>query len=115
MVSTTGGDDDAAFSAKLANWSLGMKGYIRAPMRIGVGPRVDGNHENELHSPPRIVGLGSGDWNYIALAPNPTASLYIKAGNPVVSANVIFNANTYYDSGYKDLIKWEGSPRRTSR
>src|SRR4051795_4885373 len=25
MVSTAGGDDDAAFSAKLANWTLGMK------------------------------------------------------------------------------------------
>ena len=108
MVSTSGGDDDAVITAKLANWTLGMKGYIRAPMRIGVGPRVDGNHENELHSPPRIVGLGSGDWNYIALAPNPTASLYIKAGNPVVSANVIFNANTYYDSGYRDLDQMGG-------
>jgi hypothetical protein len=108
MVSTTGLEDEASITAKLNNWTLGMKGYVRAPMRIGMGPRVDGDHENELHSPPRIVGLGSGDWNYIALAPNPTASLYVRAGNPVVTANVIFNANTYYDSGYKDLDQMGG-------
>jgi hypothetical protein len=108
MVSTTGGEDDATITAQLANWTLGMKGYIRAPMRVGIGPRFNENDKTELHSPPRIVGLGSGDWNYIALAPNPTASLYIKAGNPVVSANIIFNANTFYDSGYRDLDQMGG-------
>src|SRR5450432_65172 len=108
MVSTSGGDDDATLTTKLANWTLGMKGYIRAPMRVGIGPRLNENSTTELHSPPRIVGLGSGDWNYVALAPNPTASLYVKAGNPVVSANVIFNANTFYDSGYRDLDQMGG-------
>jgi hypothetical protein len=108
MVSTASGDDDASLTAKLANWTLGMKGYIRAPMRVGIGPRFNEADKTELHSPPRIVGLGSGDWNYIAIAPNPTASLYVKAGNPVVAANIIFTANTFYDAGYRDLDQMGG-------
>jgi hypothetical protein len=92
-------------------FSFSMKGYLRAPLRLGWGPSLDhpmGSSVTELHSPPRIVGLGSGDWNYIALAPNPTGSLYLTAGVPNVTANVIFATNTFYDSGYKDLDQMGG-------
>jgi hypothetical protein len=98
-----GGRTDEAIAVTLNKWTLKMKGYVRAPIRVGIGPRNDGEDGNELHVPPRIVGLSSGTWEYIALAPNPSVSMYFNYGNPLVSANVIFNTNTMIDAGYRNL------------
>lgn len=97
------GDTDEERTSSLNVWALRLAGYVRAPMRIGIGPRNDGTSGTELHSPPRIVGLSSGKWDYAALAPNPSASLYVTYGNPLVSANVIYSANTLFDGGYANL------------
>jgi hypothetical protein len=105
------GTGTTLMSAPEQKFAFSMKGYLRAPMRLGWGPSVNhpmGSSVTELHSPPRIVGLGSGDWNYIALAPNPTGSLYLTAGVPNVTANVIFATGTFYDTGYKDLDQMGG-------
>lgn len=90
-------------AAKLEAWSFNMKGYIRAPVRVSVGPRNDRSSGSELHVPPRIVGASSGTWEYIALAPNPALSIYVQVGNPIVSANVQINGNTLYEGGYRNL------------
>jgi hypothetical protein len=97
------GDSDEDRTNTLNVWTLRIAGYIRAPIRIGFGPRNDDTPGTEWHTPPRIVGLSSGKWDYISLAPNPSASLYLTYGNPLVSANVIFGANTLTDGGYPNL------------
>jgi hypothetical protein len=87
-------------AAILDQWSFTMKGSIRVPLRVGFGPRNDGRPGTEMHALPRIVGLGSGDWNYVALAPNASAGLTIIAGNPVASGTMTFKTSHLLDPGY---------------
>ncbi len=84
----------------LEQWSFTLKGSIRVPLRVGFGPRNDGRPGTEMHSLPRIVGLGSGDWNYVALAPNASAGIAITAGNPIASGTVIFTTSHLIDPSY---------------
>jgi hypothetical protein len=100
LVSTA--DEDAP-PARPKKWVYSLKGFLRAPMRVGIGPRQDGSPGDQLHSPPRIPGLDSDDWNYVGLAPSPTAQLHLNVSNANVSGNLIIAASTLFDSGYKDL------------
>jgi hypothetical protein len=95
--------DEEAVSRSLERWTLKMKGNLRAPMRVGIGPRNDGTDGYELHAPPRMVGLSSGTWEYLSLAPNPSFSMYFTYGNPLVSANVIWSSSYQYEAGYRSL------------
>jgi hypothetical protein len=97
------GESEEERSSSLNVWALRMGGYVRAPLRIGFGPRNDGTAGTELHTPPRIVGLSSGKWDYISIAPNPSVSLYFTYGNPLVSANLVLGANSLGDSNYANL------------
>jgi len=87
-------------TAYLDQWAFTMKGSVRVPLRVGFGPRNDGRPGTEAHSLPRIVGLGSGDWNYVALAPNASAGITLIAGNPVASGTVIFTTSHLIDPSY---------------
>jgi hypothetical protein len=101
--------DDDTINVRPKKWTYSLRGFLRAPMRIGIGPLYTGADANELHSPPRIPGASStDDWNYIGLAPNPAASLYLTVGNAYVTGTMIIAANTLYDSGYKDIINMGG-------
>jgi hypothetical protein len=84
----------------LDQWAMTLKGSLRVPMRVGFGRRNDGQEGTEPHALPRIVGSGSGDWNYIGLAPNASASLTLIIGNPLVSANIIYSTSHLTDPGY---------------
>jgi hypothetical protein len=86
--------------AILDQWAMTLKGSLRVPMRIGFGRRNDGQEGTEMHALPRIVGLGSGDWNYVGLAPNASASLALIIGNPLVTANIIYSTSHLTDPGY---------------
>jgi hypothetical protein len=96
-------DEPQGYSESLKKWQLRMKGYVRAPLRIGFGRSTALDEDVEPHIPPRIVGLSSGTWEYIAIAPNPSVSLRFTYGNPVVAANVRVSTNTLIDSGYRNL------------
>ena len=89
-------------------WWYSLKGYVRAPMRLSLGPHDDQQPGLELHSPPRVPGQGSGDWTYLALASNPDVNLYVTVGNSRVSANVIMSANQLWDAGFMDLDQLGG-------
>jgi hypothetical protein len=98
MAGLTGPGQDPG--TLLEQWSFRLKGSIRVPLRIGFGPRNDGRPGTEMHSLPRIVDLGSGDWNYVALAPNASAGLALIAGNPVASGTVIMTTSHLIDPAY---------------
>jgi hypothetical protein len=89
-------------------WWYSLKGYVRAPMRLSYGPKDDKSPGSELHSPPRVPGQNSSDWNYLALASNPDVNLYVTVGNSRVSANVIMSANQLWDAGFMDLDQLGG-------
>jgi hypothetical protein len=93
--------DQREMAALLERWSFSMKGSIRAPMRVGFGRRNDGQPGTEMHALPRIVGLGSGDWNYVGLAPNASVTLGIVVANPVVSGTIILGTSHLSDPSYK--------------
>ena len=84
----------------LDQWAMTLKGSFRVPIRIGFGRRNDGRDGVEPHALPRVVGLGSGDWNYLGLAPNASASLALIIGNPLVTANIIYSTSHLTDPGY---------------
>ena len=102
------GAEGDATSQVNKGWWYSLKGYIRAPMRLSLGPHDDRQPGLELHSPPRVPGQGSGDWTYLALASNPDVNLYVTVGNARVSANVIMSANQLTDSGFFDLDQLGG-------
>ena len=57
---------DVPFDAPKQNkWTYTMRGFLRAPMLVGMGPRNNGVDVNELHAPPRILGANSDDWSYV--------------------------------------------------
>ncbi len=93
--------DQREMAALLERWSFSMKGSIRAPMRVGFGRRNDGQPGTEMHALPRIVGLGSGDWNYVGLAPNASVTLGIVVANPIVSGTIILGTSHLSDPSYK--------------
>jgi hypothetical protein len=92
--------DSREMAAMLDRWAFSMKGSIRAPLRVGFGPRNDGAPGTELHALPRIVGLGSGDWNYVGLAPNASVGLTVTVANPVVSGTIIMSTSHLWDPSY---------------
>lgn len=92
--------DQREMSAVLDRWAFTMKGSIRIPIRLGFGPKNDGTDGVEVHSLPRIVGLGSGDWNYVGLAPNASATLTFTVGNPVVSGTIVMGTSHLWDASY---------------
>lgn len=102
-VTAPGGDTAGADILQLQNWTLNVRGYIRAPMRVGLGPSDDPGRGRELHSPPRMAGFSSSNWAYIAIAPNPSASLRTTISNPRVSGTLILNAGTFSEQGYDDI------------
>jgi len=93
--------DEEAAAAQLKDWSFQFKGYLRAGIGVGLGPRNDGGEGLEVHSPPRIIGGGSGRWEYASLNQNPSLSLYFNFSNPLVSANIIMSASTLVDSSFE--------------
>jgi hypothetical protein len=102
------GAEGDTYSQVNKGWWYSLKGYVRAPMRLSLGPRDDLSPGLELHSPPRVPGQGSGDWTYLALAPNPDVNLYVTVGNSRVSANVLMSANQIWDAGFMDLDQLGG-------
>jgi hypothetical protein len=100
--------DDQGAGSRPRRWTYSLKGFLRAPMRVGFGPLVDGTPGHQAHSPPRIAGGSPDDWYYAGLAPPPTASLYLTVGNASVAGTMIIAASTLYDAGYKDLVNMGG-------
>lgn len=102
LVSTVNEPHARAFTKK---WIYELAGYLRAPMNVSYGPRNDDlpGTDNELHSPPRVVGSNQYDWNSVGLVPAPTAGLYLKIQNARVAANVLLLTDTYWDVGYDNL------------
>jgi hypothetical protein len=89
-------------------WNYKLRGFFRAPARVGIGPRAGTDDGNQLHSPPRMVGFTSDEWSYIGVAPAPTAQIQLTVQNKRVEGTVIIAANTFYDAGYPHLDQTGG-------
>lgn len=103
----TRGDSTGVDVLETQSWTLNVRAYLRAPLRISLGPRDDSfptmPSGHELHSPPRMVGLSSSNWAYIAVAQNPFGALRTTIGNARASASLIFSTSTFPGVGYDDV------------
>ncbi|HEV8247061.1 MAG TPA: hypothetical protein VGP93_14890 [Polyangiaceae bacterium] len=89
-------------------WTYALRGFLRAPMRIGIGPETGSTSGSQLHSPPRIVGFWSDEWTYINVAPGATGQIQLAVTNPRVEGHVIIAGDTFGDAGYPHLDKMGG-------
>ncbi len=100
IVSTANEPHPPALDKK---WTYVMSGFLRAPMRVGLGPRNDRTPGEQLHAPPRIIGLNTYEWTNAGLAPGPEANLYITVENMRAAGTIIIQANTFWDVGFKNV------------
>jgi hypothetical protein len=105
LVSSIAGEKPEPQSRR---WNYKLRGYFRAPARVGIGPRAGTDEGSQLHSPPRMVGYTSDEWQYIGVAPSPTAQIQLTVQNKRVEGTVIIAANTFYDAGYPHLDQTGG-------
>lgn len=96
-------DDPVEIEHKTREWKLDMKAFFRGVARMSYGPAHDGGSDFELHSPARIPGLSSGDWDHIGVIPNPSAKAFFSAGTPAVTANVIIGGRPPIDQTWNNL------------
>jgi hypothetical protein len=105
MVSSIAGEKPEPQSRR---WNYKLRGFFRAPARVGIGPRAGTTEGSQLHSPPRMVGFTSDEWTYIGVAPSPTAQIQLTVRNKRVEGTVIIAGNTFYDAGYPHLDQTGG-------
>jgi hypothetical protein len=89
-------------------WSYALRGFLRAPMRVGIGPETGTFEGNQLHSPPRIVGLGPDEWTYLNLAPASRGQLRLAVTNTRVEGHIVIQGDSFWDAGYPNLVKMGG-------
>jgi hypothetical protein len=105
LVSSVGRDKPPLENRR---WTYAMRGFFRAPMRVGIGPETGKDTGSQLHSPPRIVGLNSDEWNTAHLAPGGTGQIQLAVQNNKVEGHVIIAGDTFVDAGYPHLDKMGG-------
>jgi hypothetical protein len=88
-------------------WRFDFHGFMRAPLRLGVGSGDDVAEGVEggakLHSPPNIPDSAFTDWRYINNVPGPWVELRFLYGNQRVTGNVSIAAYNITDGGYRNL------------
>jgi hypothetical protein len=89
-------------------WAYALRGFFRAPMRVGIGPETGKTTGSQLHSPPRMVGFGSDEWNYINVAPGATGQIELAVTNQRVEGHVILAGDLFADAAYPHLDKLGG-------
>lgn len=89
-------------------WSYALRGFFRAPMRIGIGPETGSTEGSQLHSPPRMVGYGADEWSYINVAPGAVGQLELAVTNQRVEGHVILAGDLFADAAYPHLDKLGG-------
>jgi hypothetical protein len=90
-------------------WKFDFHGFLRAPLRLGVGSGVGAGFAPEAgqgakwHSPPQIPDGTFTDWRYTNNSPGPWAELRFSYGNTRVTGNVLIAAYNLTDGGYRNL------------
>ncbi len=83
---------------------LEIHGYLRAPMRVGVGDDNDGSGSgSELHAPPRVPDASFTDWRYIDNLPGPWAEILFSYGTPRAKGTLSIASYNQSIAGYREL------------
>ena len=100
QLSSRGGGPDAGSG----DWGFIFHGYMRAPMRIGLGERqmpTEGQNRTTMHDPvvPDDQYLG---YQYTLHNPRDWAELYLGYGNQVAAGMVSIQAFNFTDAAWKE-------------
>lgn len=89
-------------------YTLNYHGFLRAPMRIGIGPgdavEVGVPAGAKLHSPPRIPDSSYTNWQYTNNLGGPWAEMQFSYGNAKVFGTVSVASYNLTDANYKELV-----------
>lgn len=102
-VGGTDADDAAGAEFRLARWTFNIRGIVRMPVRLGWGPRGDGQPGTEMHQP-RLVGNSTTEWNFVNLprGANNGFVLVASSGNVGVTLSMVAS-NSTTTGGWEDL------------
>lgn len=85
------------------DWRFEYHGFLRAPLRMGIGPKNDQTDGVEAHVPPRVPDLSFTDWRYTHNIPGPWTQLLLSYGNGRVTGTVGIAAFNHTNAGYREL------------
>ncbi|MGH1346409.1 MAG: hypothetical protein ACRBN8_32885 [Nannocystales bacterium] len=100
-LSSRGGGDD---QDQGGDWGFDFHGYIRAPMRLGVGQRdepAEGQSERTLHYPV-IPDDQYLSYQYTQHNPRDWSELYFSYGNSVATGTVSLQGFNFTDAAWKE-------------
>jgi hypothetical protein len=107
---TIGGASDIAGGSSEKDWSFKFKGFMRAPMRVGIshsGGRdtVTGNQTDELqlHAFPVVPDGNYTRWMFTNLSPGPWAELLFQYGNQQVMMTTSIASYNITSGGWREL------------
>ncbi len=101
IVSSRGGGDG---SEGAGDWGFDFHGYIRAPMRIGLGERAEpaeGQADTTIHYPV-IPDDQYLSYQYTQHNPRDWSELYFSYGNDVASGTVSLQGFNFTDAAWKE-------------
>lgn len=103
ILSSRGGGA-ALESANQGNWGFDFHGYLRAPMRIGLGEReqpAEGQNRRTIHAPV-IPDDQYLSYQYTLHNPRDWAELYFSYGNNVATGTVSIQGFNFTDAAWKE-------------
>jgi len=115
-------------SASADEWKFDFHGYMRAPLRVSLGPatptsqpanagpgcQMDAACTNsiasglQLHGFPRVPGANYVTWDYTNTVPGPWAQLNFSYGNSRAMMTIIVDSYSQTSSGYRNLQAQQG-------
>jgi hypothetical protein len=103
VSSTTGGSPETAGPVRIGGTAFEFHGYMRAPFRVGLGPKNDLTSGQELHAPPRTPDASATDWRYLYILPGPWAELLFSYGTSRAQMTVSIAGYNQTAAGYRNL------------
>jgi hypothetical protein len=91
-------------SSKEDEWKFGFHGYFRAPMRIGIGKRMNAKEDQaeSTLSVPQIPNDQYLDWNYSKTVQRSWAETYLSFGNKYAKGVIGLEAFQFTESSWSN-------------
>lgn len=111
QTTTVGGASDLGDSSSEKDWGFKFKGFMRAPMRVGISRSVPpGNtspdvHQNDLqfHAIPVTPDGNYTRWMYTNISPGPWAEMLFQYGNQRVMMTTSIASYNITSGGWREL------------